>query len=247
MIENIQDLKSKFKAINEIGWIKSISKGSGGAGQTLEYLLNKPKDNFEIPDYNGIEIKTKNASINQFITMFNAAPDGTYMFETKRLQETYGYPDKKMKGIKVFNISVFASEATKVGSMHSFKLKVDRSSEKIFLCVFDKRNKLIDACTFWSFELLKEKLHRKMQTLAVIDASYCKNKNEVYYKYRSITFYKLKGFDSFIDAIEHGTIRITFKISSFREGKRKGQMHDHGTGFDINSQNIADLYERIYI
>lgn len=243
MKESIQNLKVKFETINKMGWVKSISKGFGGGGQTFEYLLDKNKNNFEIPDYDGIEIKTKNAVVNQFITMFNATPDGTYMFETKRLQENYGYPDKRMKGFKVFNISIFANELTSIGTRFFFKLKVDKDNEKLSLCVFNKNNKLIDITTFWSFQLLKEKLQRKMQTLAIINTGYKKEINEVYYKYTSIKFYRLKSFESFINAIDDGSIRVTFKISIFRDGKRKGQMHDHGTGFDIREQNILELYE----
>jgi hypothetical protein len=247
MDNNIQNLKSIFNDISKRGWIKSTTKGTSGGGQTFEHLIGKPIENFELPDYEEIEIKVRSAATNQFVTMFSATPDGTYMFEIKRLRETYGYPDKKMKNVKVFNISVYANKITAIGFKYFFKLLVDRNNQKLFLCVFDRSGYLIDKSTFWSFELLKEKLQRKMQTLAIISATYKKELYDVFYKYNNIKFYKLKEFNSFIDAIEHKTIRVTFKISSFRNGKRCGQIHDHGTSFDINENKINDLYESIQL
>jgi hypothetical protein len=179
--------------------------------------------------------------------MFSATPDGTYLFEIKRLRDKYGYPDKVMKDIKILNISVSANEFTQLGSKNLFRLKVDRSEKKIFLCVFDRNINLVDKMTFWSFELLEEKLRRKMQTLAVVDTAYKKEINEVYYKYQNITFYNLKNFDSFIDTIESGSVRVTFKISTFRDGKRYGQIHDHGTSFDIKEIDLEKIYEIIPI
>lgn len=244
-MENIYELNKRFVEISKMGWIKSITKGTGGAGNTFEHLLSKPCENFEIPDYNGIEIKTRNANKNQYINMFCATPDGTYLFETKRLQNKYGYPDIKMPGSKVFNVSVFTNKMIKIGFNYYFKLYVDRKEEKVFLYVFDRKNNLIDKETFWSFGLLEEKLNRKMQTLALINATYKLELEEVFYKYNSISFYHLKSFNAFIDAIENGSIRVTFKISNFRLGKRYGQTHDHGTSFDINESDIKYLYEEI--
>jgi hypothetical protein len=243
MDNNIQKLKSIFDEISKKGWIKCLSKGPAGGGQTFEHLIGKPIENFELPDYEGIEIKVRSAVVNKYITMFCATPDGTYMFEIKRLHDNYGYPDKKIKGIKVFNISIFSNETISVGSRFFFKLMVDRINQKVFLYVLDRSGNLIDKTTFWSFELLKEKLQRKMQILAIVDASYKKERNEVFYRYENIRFYKLKGFDFFIDAIEQGAVRGTFKISTFRDGKRCGQIHDHGTSFDIDERKINYLYD----
>ena len=37
-------------------WIQSKSKGNSGVGITLESLLNKERENFEIPDYKGVAL-----------------------------------------------------------------------------------------------------------------------------------------------------------------------------------------------
>ena len=54
MNENFYTLNEKFKRINNLGWIKSKSHGSGNVGITFEYLLGKERENFPIADYNGL-------------------------------------------------------------------------------------------------------------------------------------------------------------------------------------------------
>ena len=56
--------------------------------------------------------------------------------------------------------------------------------------------------------------------------------------------YEIKSFNKFIECIDKGYIIITFKIGYFKSGKRKGQIHDHGTGFSINYNDIGKLYMR---
>lgn len=239
----ILELTLKFEEISKRGWIESVSKGPAGGGHTFEKLIGKEIENFEIPDYGNIEIKTKSAAVNHYINMFSATPDGTYMFEIKRLYNKYGYPNKKNKSYKSFNISVLANEFTPLSTRYLFRLKVDIKDQKIFLCVFDIEMNLIEKTTFWSFELLKEKLYRKLKNLAVIETDYKKEKNIVYYKYKDIKFYNLKEFEHFINAIENGFIKINFKVGAYLTGIRRGQPHDHGTSFEINKNNLDKLYD----
>lgn len=48
-----------------------------------------------MPDYNGIEVKTKLGYTNSYTILFNLKPSG---IEMKELCMRYGYPDK----IKIF-------------------------------------------------------------------------------------------------------------------------------------------------
>ena len=49
-----------------------------------------------------------------------------------------------------------------------------------------------------------------------------------------------------MNLLEKGIIRITFKIGIFKNGTKKGKIHDHGTGFDINESDLLLLYTQIY-
>ena len=128
-----------------------------------------------------------------------------------------------------------------------FKLFVSRDKKKMFLEVYDFSKKLIENKTYWDFDILSEKLYRKMKVFALVEAQCKKIEGIEYFKYTSMTLYTLKNFDNFISLIEDGIIRISFKINIFTTEERFGQIYDHGTGFEISKENLEKLYNRIKV
>ena len=59
ILKKMQELLKQFYRIQSMNWIATKANGYGGAGQTLEILLKKAIDRDILPDYHGIEIKTK--------------------------------------------------------------------------------------------------------------------------------------------------------------------------------------------
>ena len=56
--ESIKNLKEKFNEVKNMGYVKGIKqKSQGNSGLTFEKLIGKENDNFQIADYDGIEIK----------------------------------------------------------------------------------------------------------------------------------------------------------------------------------------------
>lgn len=242
MNNTIIELRNKFTNIKELGWIKSSKNGKGNIGLTFEELLGLSNNQFEIPDFDGIEIKTKRKNSTSYITLFSSTPDGPHFHEVERLKNKYGYPHSKCKEYKVLNNSIFANNKSKVGLFYYFKLNVDDNSKKIFLKIFDTKGNLIENEVFWYFDTLKEKLYRKLKILAFISAdSKIIDKSE-YFKYHNMEIYILKNFDTFIKLIETGVIRVSFKISVFLSGSKKGKIHDHGTSFEILEKDLNKLY-----
>ncbi len=244
MDENIKLLKQKFEEIHSLGWIKGYSHGKCSIGATFENLIGKPCENFEIPDFNGIEIKVKGQSNEHNLCLFNCAPD-SYLMEVKRLKNEYGYPDKDYPEFKVFNVGANAKYKTKIPSGYQLKLYVNYKLNIIELIVYDKHNNLIDDKTSWSFELLKEKLERKLSYLAFVDADSFLSKGTKYFYYQNITFYKLKNFNTFLKLVEKGKISIVFKVGLRKSGENFGNSYDHGTAFVINKYNLPYLFYKI--
>ena len=108
MENNINFLIRKFEEIKQKGWIESINNSSSGVGRTLENILNIPENSLEIPDFNGIEIKTHRINSESYISLFCATPDGPHYHEIEVIKDNYGYPDKDLKQYKVLNVSVNA-------------------------------------------------------------------------------------------------------------------------------------------
>lgn len=242
-MESINKLYALFCEIKNQGWIKGTINGYCDVGKTFEKLIGVEKNDFEIPDYEGIEIKTKRSVINLYTTLFNCKPDGPYYMETERLKDTYGYPDRDMPQYKVLNNNVFCDKLVTIGNKFKFKLEINKDIKKIYLCVYDINEKLIEKTTYWDFDSLERKLYAKMKILAYIHAVKKYDKGITYFKYKDISFYKLKSFDSFIEALQKGKIRVTFKIGIHKKGPKVGKIYDHGTGFDIKEKDLLNLYD----
>lgn len=236
-------LEKKFNEIKKVTWVKSTRKGHVGIGKTFEDLLGKEEESFSIPDYHGIEIKTKRFNTRQSLGLFCAEPDGKEMFESERIRLKYGYPSKTFPQFLVFNNNIRANKDRQIGN-YKFSLKIDHNERAVFLVIKDLNNNVVDMETCWSFDLLQECLERKLKYLAVIKA-YSKFENETeYFKYSKMTFYKNVIFEQFIKLLEQGKIFVNFKIGVFSGEYRFGHPHNRGTGFTIYEENIKYLYEK---
>lgn len=243
--KNIEKLQKEFNKIKQKGYIKGICNDYSSIGRTFENELSLPENSFSIPDYYGIEIKTRRAYSKSYITLFNAVPDGENLFEIERLKNTYGYPCKKDRNYKVLYIEVFGNKLNFGGIKYQYKLDVSRNEKKIYLTVYNKYNTLIERKTYWTFKYLETKLKTKLQYLAVINAWTNKIDGWNYFKYYKIDFYTLKDFNKFIDLIENGTIKILIKVDIFTCEKYYGKTHDHGCGFAIEEHNLPQMYNII--
>ncbi|MBE6152395.1 MAG: hypothetical protein E7165_03695 [Firmicutes bacterium] len=238
-----QEIIEKTEKIIKKNWIKSLYHGTGGIGITFEKLLNIETNTLEIPDYNQIEIKTKLNNNKGYITLFSATPD-SYLFEIKRIQQLYGYPDSKQPKYKVFNLSFYYNKKTYISKSLYGKLNIDEKNKNISLLIFNKLDNLIDSDCSWSFDLIKEKIERKIKFLFLVYAEQQIIKNEVYYKYINYHCYTFKSFEHFIENFKNGFLRITFKIGVVREGEKAGCIKDHGTSFDIDYSKIEKIFNK---
>ena len=78
----------------------------------------------EIPDYEGIEIKTRRTYSKSYITLFNAVPDGGKSLEIERLKNFYGYPYKRDRRYKALYADVYGNNKTFGGVKYQYKLNV---------------------------------------------------------------------------------------------------------------------------
>ena len=244
MDSNMKNLYYKFKEIRSKGYIPSFYDYSHSAGLTFERLLGKERDELYWPDYEGIEIKTKSGYSKSKITLFSAVPDGKYLYSIEYLYNTYG---KEYNGNKTFIMELKVTERT-FYNKKIFRIFVDRKNSCIVLKVYNYNKKLIDDSVIWSFDLLKERIKYKLQKLALVKYCTKKENNKDKYWYYKISFYKEIIFDKFLEQLEKGNISIKFTVSTFKEGRRSGQIHNHGTDFAIEEKDLEFIYkEKFYI
>lgn len=244
MNSDILALKEKLDKIKNLGWIecKNKNKNKSVTGKTLENLLEINPDNFEIPDYNTIEIKSKVSKRENYIDLFCATPD-SYVLETKRLYDKYGYIDSN--NYKILNFVLYGEFLKPINNEYSAKLRIDYKNKKVIMEIYNKDNELIDNLSSWSFELLEEKLCRKLNYVCLVEGDKKFSHNVLYVRYDKYKFYKLKKFSNFIRLLKRGQIRISFTLGVYRSGSKSGKMHDHGTQFSIRKENIKLLFDEI--
>ena len=240
-------LFKEFDKIRKKGWIESNRRGSTGIGYTLENLLNIEENSLPIADYQGIEIKTMRIFSKKNIHLFNAEPDGDFLFPHDRILKSVGYPSKKNKKYKIFMSAAYGDIYTSVGYSKKIRLIVNRKEEKIDFIVTDKFYNTIPINVSWSFSLIKSKIEQKIKKLALIKANHKFVNGTEYFYYEHIDFYEIKNFDTFIKLIECGIIKVCFKINVFTEGIKEGKIDNHGTDFSIKEENIEKLYNKINI
>lgn len=245
MQKNIEKLQKEFEKIKQKGYIKGVCNNYSAIGKTFENELNIPENTFSIPDYYGIEIKTRRAYSKSYITLFNAVPDGKNLFEIERLKNTYGYPSKKDRNYKVIYIEAYGNKLNFGGIKYQYKIDVSRNEKRVYLTVFNRYNTLIERKIFWSFDYLKERLITKLKYLAIINAWPNKIDGWNYFKYYKMNIYKLKNFDKFIDLLEDGTIKIKIAVDIYVNEKYYGKTYDHGCGFSIEEHNLPKLFTLI--
>ena len=242
MNSDILALKEKLDKIKNLGWIECKNKNKSVTGQTLENLIEINPDNFEIPDYNTIEIKSKVSKRENYIDLFCATPD-SYVLETKRLYDKYGYLDSN--NYKILNFVLYGEFLKPINNEYSAKLRIDYKNKKVIMETYNKDNELIDNLSSWSFELLEEKLCRKLNYVCLVEGDKKFSHNVLYVRYDKYKFYKLKKFSNFIRLLKRGQIRISFTLGVYKSGSKSGKMHDHGTQFSIRKENIKLLFDEI--
>lgn len=241
--ESIRVLQRKFSEIRNMEYVKSVRRGNTGIGATFESLLGKEEDSLEIPDFQGIEIKTRRGYSKSLINLFTAVPTGSTFYEVKRLRDTYGYPDIYDKSLKKLNTMAEAKELVRVGVFYYFKLRVDRELQRLVLCVYDINRNLIDETTYWDFDILREKLLRKMNVVAIVKAWPNRIGGVEYFKYYKMNIYILKDFESFLTALEDGIIKVKFTIGNYYDENRYGMVRSHGVSFSISEDDLGRVFD----
>lgn len=260
MTQNLTDLKAEFIKINQglvddpkviidnKVWYQTHRSGDTGIGKTFEDLLGKKEDNFQLPDYENIELKA-HLDNDSLITLFTKSPNLPRGINTI-LREKYGYSDDDT-GIKVLHSTVPSGRKTfNAKSQHYFTVVDDPESEAVKLVVYNKDGQLItnDVQAKWTYSAIAKALHNKMpDTLAVIKTDKKKIDKKIYYNYKSIWIAKVTP-QIVLDALNAGTVYVDLRMGAYKSGKKKGQNHDHGTGFRISWNNLlksAHAYELV--
>ena len=246
MSEEFRNLITKFKEINQKKYIKGINNHLiNSAGLTLESLLGKKADSMFFPDYEGIEIKCTQRYSHYPIGLFSLSFDGPELFETNYILKKYGYKDYIFFGYKKLISTLKYKEKLLIGK-YFFELDIDEDNKRLFLNIYNKKQKFLEKRGFIDFDTIDQRLKIKLNNLCIIYASKKNIDNNLYFRYYKIECYILKDFETFIKLIKDSTIVLTIMLRFSRNTNTLGKNKNKGIIFAIKKDKINDLFKKIY-
>ncbi len=246
MDKDIKKLVEEFKRISNKGWIKSSSNSHGVVGNVFEKELGKQADALYFPDYYGIEIKCTTRYSKYPLYLFTVAFDGPTFPEINRLIDSYGWPDKDFKEKKVLFANVKCNSKSIINNKYKFRLDIDENEEKMFLCIYDLNDNLLERKSFVYIDSLYNHLCLKLKKLATIKAFKKKTDNYNSFRYYYIAIYKLISFERFIVLLQNGYINASIIARMNKSGVDVARYRNKNLVFSINKKNINLLFEKVY-
>ena len=245
MEEEITMLIKEFERISNKGWIKSISKSFGSIGLTFEKELGKRADSMYFPDYYGIEVKCTSRFSRYPLYLFTLAFDGPTFPEIDRIVDKYGWYDKDYHDKKVIFAKIYYNFKNIINEKYKFKLDFDDSKEKLYLCVYNLEDELIEKKSFVYIESIYNHLKIKLSTLAIVYASIKKINNEKYFRYYKMNLYKIISFEKFIELLEKDIIKVSLISRMNKSGVDAGRYRNKNLVFQIDKNKIETLFTKI--
>ena len=243
---DVEKLIESFKKISKKGLIKSISNSFGSIGLTFEKELGKKFDDLYFPDYYGIEIKCTSRFSKYPLYLFTIAFDGPTFPEINRIVEKYGWYDKDYIDKKVLFTNFHYNQKTLVNNKYFFNLEFNDSKEKLYLCVYDLKDNLIERKSFVYTKSIYNHICLKLNKLAIVHATTNKINNKKYFKYYSIDIYNLISFNKFLELLKSDNIDVSLIARMNKSGADAGRYRNKNLVFSIKKEKIELLFNKIY-
>lgn len=223
------ELIKKLHQIRDMGFVKSLRKGSTGVGYTFEQLLGVNENNIPIPDIGGrLEIKATRKDSNSLLTLFTFNR-GAWVEKQKEVIERYGYVDEK--GRKALKRTLTLNSEGILG------LNIDEENHSVAL--FDKeQNKVIAT---WSLYVIVGKFSTKLDRILYVlaDRKTDKEGNE-YFWYNEAYILSEPKPENFIRAFRNSEIAIDLRIHI----KENGKVRNRGTAFRVYEKSLLKLFAK---
>lgn len=229
-MKSIEEVKQKLIEIRDMGYITTHRVHDTGIGKTLEDLLGIGENNIMLPDIGDIELKAKRAKSASMLTIATATPHPQGAIG--RIFDKYKYLDDK--GYFNLHSTIYGSQKNPQG----FKLNI--ANDRLII----ENTYNIEA--YWPLSIFDTILKSKSNKILLVYAETRgrKNSEEEMFHYTEAHLLSNLSRDKFITAIRTDKLKVDLRIGVYRSGVKKGQRHDHGTGFRINSRDFLTLYDQ---
>lgn len=229
------ELLAKLHQIHRQGFLRSITAGDPGVGDTLEHALGINRNNSRLPDYKGIELKTTRLTRNGSVraktrsTLFTKVPDEGMTY--RQIVERYG-KWQIPRGDTVARLQLYETFRCSKANSYGLLLDVDADNDKLnILHQQDCIRKFVSA---WHMTNLRDALLTKHHETFWIKA-YSETRNGVeYFRYDKVVHTKNPNISLLPPLLE--TDKITVDLAA--HFKPDGKWRDHGMLFKMSPDDL---------
>lgn len=245
-----RELLWKIKDIHDQGFLPSITPGDPGVGDTLENALGISRNNSELPDYKGIELKASRLTrttrrgtraTRDRVNLFSKVPDGglSYSDIVREFGRWTWNEAKQEERLSIQNTTFFS----KVNSF-GLVLNIDNNNEEVHICYEDARERR-HMLSYWYLSTLNNKLLEKHKETFWVKAVSDLRGDREWFRYDIIEHTKNPNTSLILPLIETDKIMIDLagyykKIN--KNGRDTLKWRDHGMLFKMWPQDLPLLF-----
>ena len=245
-----RELLWKIKDIHDQGFLPSITPGDPGVGDTLENALSISRNNSELPDYKGIELKASRLTrttrrgtraTRDRVNLFSKVPDGglSYSDIVREFGRWTWNEAKQEERLSIQNTTFFS----KVNSF-GLILNIDNNNEEVHICYEDAREHR-HMLSYWYLSTLNKKLLEKHKETFWVKAVSDLRGNREWFRYDIIEHTKNPNTSLISPLI--GTDKIMIDLAgNYKKINKNGRdtlnWRDHGMLFKMWPQDLPVLF-----
>lgn len=237
------ELLEKIRIIHNRGFIPSITPGDPGVGDTLENALGISRNNSQLPDYKGIELKAsritrhgeKKAKTRN--TLFTKVPDEGMSY--REIVDHYG-KIQVPRGSELPRLQLYETLRSSRPNAYDLVIQVEPNSDKLLLLhdePKDSASHLRKYVSAWYMQSLKEHLLTKHHETFWVKAQSEDHNGIEYFRYDKILHTKKPNASLLAPLLEAD--KITIDLAAHY--KPDGKWRDHGVLFKMNPDDIPLL------
>jgi len=218
--------------VHQRGFLRSITEGDPGVGDTLENALGIQRNNSKLPDYKGIELKctrlTRGGKTRSGtrVNLFTNVPDkGMSYSEIVRNYGRWVFNEKKKEDRLSIQNTTFASRPNSFGLI----LNANYNDEHLELCHAEETAKRV--ISYWYLQTLKDRLLEKHHETFWVQAVSESREGWEYFRYDKVVHTKNPNDSLILPLIE--TDKIQVDLAGYFIKQENMRWRDHGMLFKM--------------
>lgn len=237
-----RELLDRILKLHNQGFLRSVTKGDPGVGDTLENALGILRNNSKLPDYKGIELKCSRMTrggkkrSRTRVNLFSNVPDRGMTYQ--EIVKTYGkwvHNEKKNEDRLSIQNSICATHPNSFGLILSPNSEV----EELELChMLQMANK--EFLSSWYLATLKKRLLEKHHETFWVHAESIEKDGWEYFRYDKIVHTKNPNVSLIFPLVELDIIQVD--MAGYYIKQKNMKWRDHGFLFKMLPENLPLLF-----